>query len=81
LKNFIKLNNQQKGEKKTKKEEPSPSQKKKPPKWVTKGQRNKICYKAPLVARSISKIKKDEKPKRIINPKKPSPIMKMHLQI
>jgi hypothetical protein len=67
LENFIKQNTQQKGKKRTKRK--------------NQVQANKTCYKVPLVTKNISKIKKDEKPKKTINLEKPSPIMKMHLQI
>jgi hypothetical protein len=45
--NFIKTKHLTKGGKKTKKEDPSPSQKDKNPKGVKMGQKNKLCSKAP----------------------------------
>jgi hypothetical protein len=46
-----------------------------------KGAKEQNMLQAPLITKSISKIKKDEKPKKTINLEKPSLIMKMHLQI
>jgi hypothetical protein len=53
LANFIKTKHLAKGEKKTKKEDPSPSQKDKNPKGVTTSQRNKLCSKATLIGKNI----------------------------
>lgn len=45
--NFIKQSTQPREEMKDKREDPSPSQKSTNPKWVTRGQMNKLCSRAP----------------------------------
>jgi hypothetical protein len=59
---------QQRGKRRNKeREDPSLRQRKQNPKWITKGQRNRSCSKAPPITRSTFEKEKDEKLEKAIS--------------
>jgi hypothetical protein len=81
LGNLIKQSTQQRGRKRTKRKDPSPSQKCKNRKWVTKEHMNKLCSQTPTNCKKHIQKKMGGKPKRIISLKEPSRATMTHLKI
>jgi hypothetical protein len=81
LGNLIKQSTQHMGKRRTKKRDPSPSQKCKNRKWVTREHMNKLCSQTPTNCKKHIKKREGGKLKRIINLKEPSHVKTTHLKI
>jgi hypothetical protein len=75
LASLTKQNTQQRGKGRTKKRRPKSELEVQKKKWVTKGQRNKVCSKSPTNCKKHIKKERETKLERIVSLEEPSPTM------